>query len=126
MIELHTWNTPNGRKISVALEEMGLPYSVKTVDITKGEQFDPDFLRISPNNRIPAIVDPDGPDGSQDRAGDDATGPSPDPQAGRPRRDVPLQGCGKRRLPGLSHARRRPPRGRPRRSPRRSGRRGRG
>ncbi|QDJ09922.1 Glutathione S-transferase [Roseomonas mucosa] len=62
-ITLHTWNTPNGRKISVALEEMGLPYSVKTVDITKGQQFEPDFLRISPNNRIPAIVDPEGPDG---------------------------------------------------------------
>jgi GST-like protein len=62
-IELHTWNTPNGRKISVALEEMQLPYSVKTVNITKGEQHAPGFLRISPNNRIPAIVDPDGPDG---------------------------------------------------------------
>jgi GST-like protein len=62
-IELHTWNTPNGRKISVALEEMQLPYTVKTVDITKGEQHAPEFLRISPNNRIPAIVDPDGPDG---------------------------------------------------------------
>src|SRR5215831_18487995 len=62
-IELHTWNTPNGRKISVALEEMGLPYTVKTVNISKGEQFDPAFLKISPNNRIPAIVDPDGPDG---------------------------------------------------------------
>ncbi len=64
MIELHTWNTPNGRKISVALEEMGLPYSVKTVDITKDEQFRPAFLAISPNNRIPAIVDPDGPGGA--------------------------------------------------------------
>jgi GST-like protein len=63
MIELHTWDTPNGRKISVALEEMGLPYRVKTVNITKDEQFNPDFLAISPNNRIPAIVDPDGPDG---------------------------------------------------------------
>ena len=61
-IELHTWNTPNGRKISVALEEMGLPYTVKIVDITKGEQFDPAFLKISPNNKIPAIVDPDGPE----------------------------------------------------------------
>jgi GSH-dependent disulfide-bond oxidoreductase len=60
---LHTWNTPNGRKISVALEEMGLPYTVKAVDISKGEQHEPDFLRISPNNRIPAIVDPDGPGG---------------------------------------------------------------
>jgi len=64
MIELHTWNTPNGRKISVALEEMGLPYTVKTIDITKDEQFAPDFLKISPNNRIPAIIDTDGPGGA--------------------------------------------------------------
>ena len=64
MIDLHTWNTPNGRKISVALEEMELPYRVKIVDITKEQQFDPAFLAISPNNRIPAIVDGDGPDGS--------------------------------------------------------------
>jgi GST-like protein len=63
MIELHTWNTPNGRKISVALEEMGLPYRVHTVNIGQREQFKPKFLAISPNNRIPAIVDPDGPDG---------------------------------------------------------------
>ncbi|HVH74389.1 MAG TPA: glutathione binding-like protein [Stellaceae bacterium] len=63
-IELHTWNTPNGRKISVALEEMGLPYSVKTINITKGEQFSPEFLKISPNNRIPAIVDSQGPGGA--------------------------------------------------------------
>jgi GST-like protein len=63
-IELHTWNTPNGRKISVALEEMGLPYSVHTVNIGKDEQFRPDFLKISPNNRIPAIIDPDGPGGA--------------------------------------------------------------
>jgi GST-like protein len=62
-IELHTWNTPNGRKISVALEEMGLPYTVHTVNIGKDEQFRPDFLKISPNNRIPAIIDPDGPGG---------------------------------------------------------------
>ena len=62
-IALHTWNTPNGRKISVALEEMGLPYTVIPVNITKGEQMKPDFLAISPNNKIPAIVDPDGPDG---------------------------------------------------------------
>jgi len=64
MIELHTWNTPNGRKISVALEEMGVPYQVKVVDITKGQQFEPAFLAISPNNRIPAIVDEDGPGGA--------------------------------------------------------------
>src|ERR1700755_663943 len=62
-IELHTWNTPNGRKISVALEEMGLPYKVFPINISKGEQFAPSFLAISPNNKIPAIVDPDGPDG---------------------------------------------------------------
>ncbi len=61
MIELHTWNTPNGRKISVALEEMGLPYRIKVIDITKDQQFEPAFLEISPNNRIPAIVDPEGP-----------------------------------------------------------------
>ncbi len=63
-IELWTWNTPNGRKISVALEEMGLPYTVKTVNISKGEQFTPEFLAFSPNNRIPAIKDPAGPDGA--------------------------------------------------------------
>jgi GSH-dependent disulfide-bond oxidoreductase len=63
MIDLYAWNTPNGRKISVALEEMDLPYRVKVVDITQGQQHEPDFLAISPNNRIPAIVDPDGPDG---------------------------------------------------------------
>jgi GST-like protein len=63
MITLYTYNTPNGRKISVALEEMGLPYEVKVIDITKGEQFDPEFLKIAPNNKIPAIVDSDGPDG---------------------------------------------------------------
>ena len=64
-IELHTWNTPNGRKISVALEEMGLPYKVIPVNINKNEQFAPDFLAISPNNKIPAIVDPDGPGGAR-------------------------------------------------------------
>jgi GST-like protein len=63
-IDLYTWNTPNGRKISVALEEMGLPYKVHTVNIGKDEQFKPEFLKISPNNRIPAIVDPDGPGGA--------------------------------------------------------------
>ena len=62
-IEFWTWNTPNGRKISVAMEEMGLAYTVRPVNISKGEQFNPEFLKISPNNRIPAIVDPDGPGG---------------------------------------------------------------
>ena len=64
-IELYTWDTPNGRKISVALEEMGLPYSVHPVNITKGEQHAPAFLDIRPNNKIPAIVDPDGPGGKR-------------------------------------------------------------
>ena len=64
-IELYTWNTPNGRKISVALEEMGLPYKVFPINISKGEQMAPDFLAISPNNKIPAIVDPDGPGGKR-------------------------------------------------------------
>ena len=59
MIELYTWSTPNGRKVSIALEEMGLDYSVHAVDISKDEQFKPEFLKISPNNRIPAIVDTD-------------------------------------------------------------------
>jgi GSH-dependent disulfide-bond oxidoreductase len=63
-IELYAFDTPNGRKISVALEEMGLPYEVHIVDITKGEQNDPAFLKISPNNKIPAIIDPDGPGGA--------------------------------------------------------------
>jgi GST-like protein len=62
-IELHAFDTPNGRKISVALEEMALPYVVTIVDIRKGQQFDPEFLKISPNGKIPAIVDSDGPHG---------------------------------------------------------------
>ncbi|GFE65946.1 glutathione S-transferase family protein [Litoreibacter roseus] len=62
-IELYYWPTPNGWKISIALEEMGLPYEVKLIDIGAGEQFAPDFLEIAPNNRMPGIVDPDGPDG---------------------------------------------------------------
>ena len=62
-IELHAFDTPNGRKISVALEEMELAYTVKIVDIRKGDQQDPAFLKLSPNGKIPAIVDPDGPDG---------------------------------------------------------------
>ena len=63
MMHLYAFDTPNGRKISVALEEMGLPYDVRVVDITKGEQHDPAFVRISPNHKIPALVDPDGPGG---------------------------------------------------------------
>jgi GST-like protein len=63
-IDLHYWPTPNGWKISVALEEMGLPYRVHYVNIGAGEQFRPEFLSIAPNNRMPAIVDPEGPDGA--------------------------------------------------------------
>ncbi|MCD0421379.1 glutathione binding-like protein [Rubrivivax sp. JA1024] len=63
MIEVYSWATPNGHKVHVMLEECGLPYRVHAVDIGAGEQFSPEFLAISPNNKIPAIVDPDGPDG---------------------------------------------------------------
>ena len=62
-IELYYWPTPNGWKVTIALEEMGLPYDLHLVNIGRGEQFEPDFLRIAPNNRMPAIVDPEGPDG---------------------------------------------------------------
>ena len=62
-IDLHYWPTPNGWKISIALEELGLPYDLHLVDIGAGDQFDPDFLKIAPNNRMPAIVDHEGPDG---------------------------------------------------------------
>jgi GST-like protein len=61
-IDLYYWPTPNGWKITIALEEMGLPYRVHLIDIGKGDQFDPDFLKIAPNNRMPAITDPEGPD----------------------------------------------------------------
>jgi GSH-dependent disulfide-bond oxidoreductase len=59
MIDLYTWSTPNGRKASIMLEEVGLPYTVHPIDIGKDEQFKPEFLKVSPNNRIPAIVDRD-------------------------------------------------------------------
>ena len=64
MIELYYWPTPNGHKISIALEEMGLEYEVKPVNIGAGDQFKPDFLAFAPNNRIPAIIDSDGHDGA--------------------------------------------------------------
>jgi len=63
MIDLYTWATPNGRKVSIMLEEVGLAYAVHPVNIMQDEQFAPDFLAVSPNNKIPAIVDPDGPGG---------------------------------------------------------------
>jgi len=62
-IKVFYWPTPNGHKVTIALEEMGLPYEITPVNIGRGEQFEPDFLAISPNNRMPAIVDPDGPGG---------------------------------------------------------------
>jgi GST-like protein len=61
MIDLYTWPTPNGQKVHIMLEEAELPYSVHPIDITEGAQFEPDFLAISPNNKIPAIVDDEGP-----------------------------------------------------------------
>jgi GST-like protein len=63
-IDLYFWPTPNGWKASIALEEMRLPYSTHLVDIGAGDQFEPEFLKISPNNRMPAIIDPDGPNGA--------------------------------------------------------------
>jgi GST-like protein len=59
MIDLYTWTTPNGRKVSILLEELGVPYAVHPIDISKDEQFDPAYLKIAPNNKIPAIVDRD-------------------------------------------------------------------
>ncbi len=64
MIDLYTWTTPNGRKVSIMLEELGLPYRVHPINIGKDDQFKPEFIKINPNSKIPAIVDPDGPDGS--------------------------------------------------------------
>jgi GST-like protein len=63
MIDLYSWTTPNGHKIHIMLEEIGLPYEVHPIDIGIGDQFKPDFLKISPNNKMPAIVDRDGPGG---------------------------------------------------------------
>jgi GSH-dependent disulfide-bond oxidoreductase len=62
-IDLYYWPTPNGKKVTIFLEEVGLPYNLAPIDITTGDQFDEDFLKISPNNKMPAIVDPEGPDG---------------------------------------------------------------
>jgi GST-like protein len=63
MIDLYTWPTPNGHKIHIMLEETGLPYRVHPIDIGAGDQFKPEFLKISPNNKMPAMIDSDGPDG---------------------------------------------------------------
>jgi GST-like protein len=63
LIDLYTWSTPNGRKVSIMLEETGLPYQVHAIDIGKGDQFKPEFVAINPNSKIPAIVDGEGPAG---------------------------------------------------------------
>ncbi len=63
MIDLYTWTTPNGRKVSIMLEELALPYRVHAVNIGQGDQFKPEYVKINPNSKIPSIVDPDGPDG---------------------------------------------------------------
>ena len=64
-IEVYSWPTPNGHKIHIALEELGLAYRAIPIDIAKGDQFSPEFLTISPNNKVPALVDPDGPGGKR-------------------------------------------------------------
>ncbi len=63
MIDLYSWKTPNGRKVSIMLEEVGLPYEVHPINLGKGEQFEPEYLELNPNNKIPTIVDREGPDG---------------------------------------------------------------
>jgi GST-like protein len=63
MIDLYTWTTPNGRKVSIMLEEVALPYRVHPINIGKGDQFKPEYVKINPNSKIPSIVDPEGPDG---------------------------------------------------------------
>jgi GST-like protein len=68
MIDLYYWPTPNGHKITIFLEETGIEYKIVPINIRKGEQFAPEFLKISPNNRMPAIVDSDGPGGNRFRS----------------------------------------------------------
>ena len=63
MIDLYTWGTPNGRKVSIMLEETALPYRIHAINIGQNDQFKPEFIKLNPNSKIPAIVDPDGPDG---------------------------------------------------------------
>ena len=63
MIDLYSWKTPNGRKVSIMLEEVGLPYEVHPINLSKDEQFAPEYLALNPNNKIPTIVDGEGPEG---------------------------------------------------------------
>jgi GST-like protein len=65
MIDLYAWGTPNGRKISIALEELGIPFTLHSVDITKGQQYHPEFLALNPNNKIPVVTDSEGPEGTK-------------------------------------------------------------
>ena len=68
MIDVYTWPTPNGHKVHIMLEELGLKYNVHGINIRVGDQFKPEFLKVSPNNRIPAIVDSEGPGGNRSRS----------------------------------------------------------
>ena len=95
MIDLYTWTTPNGRKVSIALEELGLPYTAHAIDIGKDEQFKPDFLKIAPNNRIPAIVDRDN--------GHDADGVGRDPDLSRRQDRQAAAARGRAALPRASN-----------------------
>ena len=65
MIQLYTWGTPNGKKVSIMLEEVGIPYEVHPISLQKGDQFSPEYLAINPNNKIPSIIDTDGPGGNR-------------------------------------------------------------
>ena len=81
MIDLYYWPTPNGHKIPIMLEETGLAYRVKPVNMLRGEQFRPAFLRVNPNNKIPAIVDRDGPGGDPSRCSSRARSCSTSPRS---------------------------------------------
>ena len=65
MIQLYTWGTPNGKKVSIMLEEVGIPYEVHPINLQKGDQFTPAYLAVNPNNKIPSIIDTDGPGGNR-------------------------------------------------------------
>ena len=99
-IELYFWPTPNGYKISIMLEELGAPYALRFVNINRGEQFKPDFLALSPNNRIPAIIDPEGPGGKPISIFEIGR----DPHLSRPeiRAVLPGRGTGARRGRGVA------------------------
>ena len=99
MIDVYYWPTPNGWKVTIMLEECGLDYSIKPVDIGGGDQFKPDFLRISPNNRMPAIIDHDPPGG-----GAPGTALQPDQRQGAKSQGTSSQSRLLRHWPGLLSA----------------------